>query len=100
MQFADWFDLVDSPRTFLLAALLAVPVCFQIGRMIFDGWDDFLDCLKTWYLPIWLNVWRGEAENIHIRFLSVALFLLLSLLAIAAIYKGLLAGAQLLHFGT
>ena len=92
MHFADWF--------FLLAAILAVPVYFEIGKMIFDDWDDFLDCLKVWYLPIWLSVWRGEVENIHIKFLSVALFMLLSLLATSAVYKGLLAAAGLLHFGT
>jgi len=100
MHFADWFYLVDHPGIFLLAAILGVPVYFEIGKMIFDDWDGFLDCRKAWYLPLWLSVWRGEVENIRIKVLSVALFVLLSLLVTSAVYKSLLAAAGLLHFGT
>lgn len=101
MLLLDGLDLIEHPAifVFVFAFALASPAYVTIGAMIFDDWQDFIDCLKACYAPIWPTFTRGEAGDLHVRILSVGLFALLSVIAVCAVYKALLVAAGMLHLG-
>lgn len=46
----------------LLAILIVVgiPMYWGLWKIIFEDWDDFVECLYFWITPRWLDWIRGQ----------------------------------------
>ncbi len=52
----------DHMNILVIVGILSLPFYWLIGRMFFEGWQDFLDHLRLWYQPLWLSALRGEFD--------------------------------------
>jgi hypothetical protein len=44
----------------LLLALINIPVYLLIGKLFFDDWEDFGECVRFWFTPEWISWLSGE----------------------------------------
>jgi hypothetical protein len=66
-----------------LLAVANIPVYLGLGSIFFGDFADFFECLRFWFTPDWISLFRGEW--IEDRWSETKLFLFV-LLCLAALY--------------
>lgn len=85
----QWFAFLplDNPEMFGKAVIWATPTYLIAWRLIFDGFDDFLESLRYLFQPDWLSALRGEWTEDGWQSMKFLLWVLLSLAFATGIYK-------------
>jgi len=65
-----------------ILAVVNIPVYLGLGFLFFDDFDGFFECIKFWFTPDWISLFRGEyfddrwAEMKLFWFAGICLFVL------------------------
>jgi hypothetical protein len=51
---------IGSPPYWIVLILGNIPVYIGIGWVIFNSWSGFFECLKFWFMPDIVSLFRGE----------------------------------------
>jgi hypothetical protein len=49
-----------EPKGIILVAMLNLPVCYLIRRLLFETWGDVWDAIVFWIQPDLLSAFTGE----------------------------------------
>ena len=47
-------------RHWVNLGILNIPVFLVLGKLVFDGWSGFFECLRFWLTPDVISLFRGE----------------------------------------
>jgi hypothetical protein len=79
---------VSSAASHLIfLTVVNTPVYFLLGRLFFDDWADFLECVRFWFTPDWISLFRGEWGEDRWDTFKLAIFLLLCALTVFSEYR-------------
>ena len=77
----------DRPELFIACALAAILGYSASGSVFYNGWEDFLDCLRLFFQPSWLSFLRDEWADHNWELLKLILFVVVCAALVAAAYK-------------
>ena len=47
-------------KHWIILSFLNIPVFLGLGKLIFDDWSGFFECLRFWLTPDFISLFRGE----------------------------------------
>ncbi len=79
-----------------VAALVA---SLGFSKILFEGWSDFMDCLRSWLRSVAKNFVFGDRIQSHAELRDSADHLKLALVAVVGVIAGLISRALLVGAG-
>ncbi len=61
----------------IILIVVNIPLYLGVGKVIFGGWEEFLEALKFWIKPDWLSWFQGEGWEDWVAEMKLAILVIL-----------------------
>lgn len=80
-------SLDSTPVRWTVLAIVNIPLYLGLGYVLFGDWQGFWDCVRYWFTPDWVSLFRGEYWEDCWSEAKLFLFAALCLLALYGEYR-------------